>query len=276
MADYSSYVKAGLKGAQSAIGSNAYQPYPDYTGHQKTNPYAQQSQATGLMASGYNPQQGVVAGTGRTADQMYGDYQSTVDQSWNQAQNQIKNAYGANGLYGSLGGGLMSGALQNGAQNYAVASAQGRLAADQGVLADQIARANSYRDAYQLAGDQNLDQWKANQTANSYNNQLLGSQVGFNNSQIDAAYADQLARRADKNALDQLKIENYLGLAGGGNPMASASMAADAQRASDNSQMWGAIGSGVGSFLGSNAGSGLLSGLWDGSGFELFSPSTWW
>lgn len=276
MADYSKFVTSGLTGAQSAIKNNTYQPYPTYTGGNKSNPYAQQQNATGLMASGYDPTKGVVAGTGRTANQMYGDYQSTVDQSWNKAQGSIKNMYGANGLYGSLGGGLMSGALQDGAQNYAVSSAQGRMAADQSILADQIARANSYRDAYELAGNQNLDQWKAGMQTTDYNNQLLGNRVGFNNSQIDAAYQDQLARRADNDAYRQRQIENYLGLAGGGNPMASASMAADAQRASDNAQMWGAIGSGVGSFLGSNTGGGLLSSLGSGVSSLWDNVSDWW
>lgn len=269
--DYSSYVKAGLSGAQNAINNNAYQPYPAYMGGNKSNPYATQQNAAGMQASGYNPTQGVVSGTGRTADQMYGDYQSAVDQSWNKAQGQIKNMYGANGLYGSLGGGLMSGALQDGAQNYAVSSAQGRMAADQSILADQIARANSYRDAYELAGNQNLDQWKAGMQTTDYNNQLLGNRIGFGNSQIDAAYADQLARRQDYDAYRQTQIENYLGLAGGGSPNAAAQMQANAQQSAakqaasaSNTAAWlGAAGSTLG---------GLMSGAGDAGGFgKLFS-----
>lgn len=269
MADYSSFVTSGLSGAQNAINNNAYQPYPNYTGGNKSNPYAQQKQATGLMSSGYNPTQGVVAGTGRTADQMYGDYQSTVDQSWNKAQSQIKNAYGANGLYGSLGGGLMSGALQDGAQNYAVSSAQGRMAADQSILADQIARANSYRDAYELAGNQNLDAWKANYQTTDYNNQLLGNRAQFGNDQIDAAYADQLARRQDYDAYRQTQIENYIGLAGGGSPNAAAQMQANAQKSAakdaasaQNTAAW--LGAG-GSILG-----GLMSGIGEANGWSNF------
>ena len=269
MADYSGYVTAGLSGAQNAINNNAYQAYPDYTGGNKSNPYATQQNAAGMQSTGYNPTQGVVAGTGRTANQMYGDYQSAVDQSWNKAQGSIKNMYGANGLYGSLGGGLMSGALQDGAQNYAVSSAQGRMAADQSILADQIARANSYRDAYELAGNQNLDKWKAGQTALEYNNQLLGNRAQFGNDQIDAAYADQLARRQDYDAYRQTQIENYLGLAGGGSPNAAAQMQANAQQSAaktaanaSNTAAW--LGAG-GSLLG-----GLMSGIGEANGWSNF------
>ncbi|MDY0227211.1 MAG: hypothetical protein RBR38_10320 [Desulfomicrobium apsheronum] len=269
MADYSSYVTSGLSGAKNAINNNSYQAYPDYTGGNKSNPYATQQNATGMAASGYNPTQGVVAGTGRDASQMYGDYQNTVDQSWNKAQGQIKNAYGANGLYGSMGGGLMSGVMQDGAGQYASASAQGRLAADQGVLADQIARANSYRDSYELAGNQNLDQWKAGMQTTDYNNQLLGNNVNFGNSQIDAAYQDQLARRNDQQAYNQLQIENYLGLAGGGSPMAGSQMSANAQQnaanqASDAANTGAWIGAG-GSILG-----GLMGGIGQAGGWDNF------
>ena len=271
MADYSSYVKAGLTGAQNAINNNAYQPYPDYTGGNKTNPYATQQNATGMQATRYNTTQGVVAGTGRTADQMYGDYQSAVDQSWNKAQSQIKNAYGANGLYGSLGGGLMSGVLNDGAQNYATASAQGRMAADQSILADQIARANSYRDAYELAGNQNLDQWKAGMQTTDYNNQLLGNRTGFDNSQIDAAYQDQLARRNDRNAYNQLQIENYLGLAGGGSPMAGASMSASAQQ---DAARQAASASNTAAWI--DAGGSLAGGLLSSYGDDIWNKVSSW
>lgn len=271
MADYSNFVTAGLQGAHNSIAGNTYQPYPAYTGGQKTNPYAQQQYATGMKASGYNPTQGVVAGTGRTANQMYGDYQSAVDQSWNKAQSAIKNMYGANGLYGSLGGGLMSGALQDGAQNYAVSSAQGRMAADQSILADQIARANSYRDAYELAGNQNLDQWKAGIQTTDYNNQLLGNRVGFDNSQIDAAYQDQLARRNDRNAYNQLQIENYLGLAGGGSPMAGAAMSASAQQ---DAARQAASASNTAAWLG--AGGSLAGGLLSSYGDDIWNQVSSW
>jgi hypothetical protein len=225
MADYSSYVNAGLSGAQSAIKNNTNPAYPNYTGGSKTNPYAQQTQATGMQGSGYQVGQGVYGGLGRDAASIRNDYQSSVDQSWNKAQGSIKNMYGANGLYGSMGGGLMSGVANDAAQNYAGASAQGRMAADQTVMADEIARANSYRDAYALQGNQNLDQWKSNYQTNDYNNQLLGNSANFGNSQIDAAYQDQLARRQDQQTANQLQIENYLGLAGGGSPMAGSQMA---------------------------------------------------
>jgi hypothetical protein len=269
MADYSSFVNAGLSGAQSAIGANTNPAYPNYTGGNKTNPYAQQTQATGMQGSGYQVGQGVYGGLGRDAASIRGDYQGAVDQSWNKAQSGIKNMYGANGLYGSMGGGLMSGVANDAAQNYAGASAQGRMAADQTVMADEIARANSYRDAYGMQHDQNRDNWQAGYQTNDYNNQLLGNQANFGNQQIDASYQDQLARRDDQRAFDQLKIENYLGLAGGGSPMAGSQMAANAQQSAAKSA---ANASNTGAWLGA-AGSlagGLLGGIGNAGGWSNF------
>ena len=269
MADYSSYVNAGLSGAQSAIKNNTIPAYRNYTGGNKTNPDAQQQSATGMQGSGYQVGQGVYGGLGRDATSIRNDYQSSVDQSWNKAQGSIKNMYGANGLYGSMGGGLMSGVANDAAQNYAGASAQGRMAADQTVMADEIARSNSYRDAYGMQHDQNRDMWQANQETNAYNNQLLGSRSDWGNQQIDASYQDQLARRQDQQAFNQLQIENYLGLAGGGSPMAGSQMAANAQQSAAKTA---ANASNTGAWIGA-AGSlagGLLGGIGQANGWSNF------
>ena len=267
--DYSAYTTAGLSGAQSKINSNTNPAFPDYTGGNKTNPYATQQQATGLMGSGYNAQQGTYNGIGRDADSIRNDYMATANQAWDKTQGQIKNMYGANGLYGSLGGGLMSGALQDGAQNYMVGSAQARGLADNVIMQDESNRASNYRDAYDLQNSMNRDQWQAGQAALDYNNQLLGNRVNFGNQQVDAAYADQLARRDDQKAFNQLQIENYLGLAGGGSPMAGAQMSANAQQSAakqaanaSNTGAW--IGAG-GSLLG-----GLMSGIGQSGGWDNF------
>lgn len=267
MADYSSFVNAGLSGANSLISNQTNPAMPAYTGGNKVNPYAVQQTANGMQGSGYEVGKGVYGGIGRDAASIRKDYQGAVDQSWNKSLGQIKNMYGANGLYGSMGGGLMSGVANDAAQNYATASAQGRLTADQAIMADEIARANSYRDAYQLQGNQNLDQWKAGMQTTDYNNQLLGNRVNFGNSQIDAAYQDALARRNDQKAFDQLKIENYLGLAGGSSPSAAAQMQANAAKKASDAQNTGAWLGALG-----DLGGGLLSGVMKSGGWgSLFS-----
>jgi hypothetical protein len=267
MADYSSYVSSGLSGAKNLITKQANPAYPAYTGGQKSNPYAVQQTAQGMQGSGYDVNQGVYGGIGRDATSIRNDYQSSVDQSWDKSMGQIKNMYGANGLYGSMGGGLMSGVANDAAQNYATASAQGRLSADQAIMADEIARANSYRDAYQLQGNQNLDAWKAGMQTTDYNNQLLGNRANFGNSQIDAAYQDALMRRNDKKAFDQLRIENYLGLAGGASPQAAAQMQANAaNKASDAAT--------TGAWIG--AGGSLLGGLMSSYGDDIWNKVSSW
>jgi hypothetical protein len=267
--DYSQFTTAGLSGAQSAINNTANSPYPNYTGGSKTNPYATQQNATGMQGSGYNPQQGVYQSLGRDANAIRNDYSATANQAWDKSQGAIKNMYGANGLYGSLGGGLMSGALQDGAQNYMTGMSASRLAADNAIMEDENNRASSYRDAYELQGNQQLDQWKAGQTATEYNNNLIGSRAQFGNSQIDAQYADQLARRQDQSAFDQTRIENYLGLAGGGSPGAAAQMQANAQKSAAESA---AKASNTGAWLGAAGalGGGLLSGIGEANGWSNF------
>lgn len=263
--DYSKYITAGLSGAQNLINGNKNPAFPDYTGGNKVNPYAQQQHAAGMAGSGYNAQQGTYSGIGRDADSIRNDYIQTANQAWDRSQGQIKNMYGANGLYGSLGGGLMSGALQDGAQNYMTGSAQARLAADNAIMQDESNRASNYRDAYELAGNQNLDKWKAGMQTTDYNNQLIGNRTGFNNSQIDAAYADQLARRDDQNAYNQLQIENYLGLAGGGSPMAGAQLSANAQQSAARQA---ANASNTGAWVG--AGGKLAGGLLSSYGDDIW------
>ena len=367
--DYSSYVKAGLTGAQNAINNNAYQAYPAYTGWSKANPYAYQQNAAGMASSGYNPAQGVTnapaanqmtgyngtqwknqgvtgltgyngtnyQGIGQSADSIRSNFLQPVNQAWDKSQSAIKSAYGANGLYGSLGGGLMSEALQDGAQNYMVGTAQANQLANQIIMenemnrvntansnelnranignsnaqflanygmqneqnrvstansnelnrvntanqnaqylsdynmAGEIARSNSYRDAYELAGNQNLDAWKAGLQTTDYNNQLLGNRIGFGNSQIDAAYADQLARRQDYDAYRQTQIENYLGLAGGGSPNAAAQMQANAQKSAASAA---ADASNTAAWLG--AGGSLAGGLLSSYGDDIWNQVSSW
>lgn len=299
--DYTKYITTGLDGAQNAITSNTNPAYPSYTGNQKTNPYANQKQAATLGSSGYDPTKALwnspkaqpltqYNGIGQNADQIRSQFMQPVNQAWDKSQGQIKGMYGANGLYGSLGGGLMSGALQDGAQNYMTGTAQANTLANQNIMENEMNRVNTansnskwqsefdmrnelertgaYRDAYQLQGNQMLDQWKANQTSNEYNNQLLGAGSEWGNSQIDASYADQLARRDDQSAYNQLQIENYLGLANGGSPNAAAQMQANAQKSAakqaadaSNTAAWLGAGGKVAGGLLSSYGDDIWKGI---------------
>lgn len=270
MADYSSYVTAGLGGAQTAIQNNKNPAYPTYTGDQKANPYANQQTVGAYQGPNFQASQAQYNGLGGV-NQIRNDYTASANQAWDKTQSQIASRFGANGLYGSRGGGLMSGALQDGAQNYMTGMAQANTLANQVAMQDEQNRIKSILDANTLQGNQALDAWKAGLQQTDYNNQLLGNRANFANSQIDAAYNDALARRNDSAAWDQRQIESYLGLAGGGTPNASAQLSANAQAdaarrqaQSANQSAW--LGAG-GSVLG-----GLLSGAGDAGGFgKLFS-----
>ena len=111
-----------------------------------------------------------------------------------------------------------------------------------------------------------LDQWKTGQTATEYNNQLIGGRTDWGNQQIDASYQDELARRQDQQAWNQLLLENYLGLAGGSAPIAGSYLTADAQKdaakESSNAQNTGAWLGAAGAL-----GGGLLSGAMNSGGW---------
>lgn len=278
MADYSGFITSGLQGAQNAITGNTYTPYTAYTGNQMANPYANQNQAAQYAGSGYNTGMTQYQGIGQNNDQIRADFMQPVQQAWNNAQTAIGNKFGANGMYGSLGSGLMSGALGDASQNYMTGMAQANTLANQQIMDNDMNRINSTLDSYTLAGDQGLQQWTANQAANEYNNQLGQQNTAWGNQQISDKFAYDEAARADKNAYTQQQIENYLGLAGGSTPANSAQLQANAANYSANQQAraaqqasnaqtqagyWGAAGGVLG---------GLLSGAGQAGGFgNLFS-----
>jgi hypothetical protein len=278
MADYSPYITAGLSGAQNTIKGNTYTPMTAYSGNQMANPYANQTQASQYAGTGYDPSMTAYQGIGQNNDQIRADFMAPVNQAWNSAQTAINNKFGANGMYGSLGSGLMSGAMGDAAQNYMTGTAQANTMANQQIMTNDMNRVNAGLDSYKLAGDQGLNQWTANQAANEYNNGLNQQNAAWGNQQISDKFAYDEAARADKQAYNQQQIENYLGLAGGSTPANSAQLQANAanysanQQAkaaqqSANAQTWGGILGGLGSL-----GGGLLSGAGQAGGFgNLFS-----
>ena len=227
----------------------------------------QQSQA--LMDGDYNRlEQGLMA---------------PIKQQWNDDQQNIKNMYGANGLYGSLGGGMMSGALADAASKRDVA--MGNATANRYALQmkDMDRMDNNYlnqwKSNYANAGMQNdwntqKTQWDFNQNENVRN---------FNNSNVTNRYNYDIDRLNWQTGIQDNLFNKYSTLSGMGNAANAQNLAARTVDNASNANMWAGIGTGVGNFLGSSTGGGLLSSagsalgnLWDGKGFELFSPSTWW
>jgi hypothetical protein len=251
--------------------ANASYNYPSFYGNNFAAPQKMD------YAAYANPgqMQSSQALSGGDYDALQNGLMAPIRQQWNDDQQTIKNMYGANGLYGSLGGGVMSGALAD-------ASSQRDLATGQ-------ATANRY--ALQMKDLERMDnnylnQWKTNYANAGMQNDFNVSKTAWDYGQNEALrnYSNQNATNKYNYDIDRLNwqqgmkdnlFNKYSTLSGMGNAANQQNLAAKAASDASNANMWAGIGTGLGTFLGSGTGQGLMSGLWDNQGFELFSPSTW-
>jgi hypothetical protein len=222
--------------------------------------------------------------------------QTPVYSQANKAQNNINSVYGANGLYGSAGNGLMSNALAE--QNEATQNALANTVVNRYYLemADKEAlrrqALNIFQSEYALdrfrqdeaqnqftAGfqnnealrDQALNQWKTGYTNTADINQYNAAQQAYDLQQQQAQndwYNNLMAQNfnydLNKNAYNQNQLETdfqrYLQLAGQGNSGASVQATIDAADANAdataNAGLWSGIGSVAGGLLGASTGDG--------------------
>lgn len=238
-----------------------------------------------------------IAGIGKNGYESVQDaLQTPVYSQANKAQNNINSVYGANGLYGSAGNGLMSNALaeQNEATQNALANTvvnrYNLEMADKEALRRQAQ--NIFQSEYALdrfrqdeaqnqftAGfqntealrDQALNQWKSGYTNTADLNQYSAAQQAYDLQQQQAQndwYNNLMAQNfnydLNKNAYNQNQLETdfqrYLQLAGQGNSGASVQATIDAANANAdataNAGLWSGIGSVAGGLLGASTGDG--------------------
>ena len=243
------------------MGDQTYK-YPDWYGSQMQAP----AQTPYYNYQATAPMQTTSALSGGDYNALQSALIAPIQNQWNQDNAQIRNIYGANGLYGSSGQGLMSGVMNQAAQSR-----------DQAL---STAVANRYALQMQdlnRMDDQNLNAWKTNfsnnESQNAYNlgntqwQKALGDeQAAFKNSQLQGNYnygVDQL--NYQQGLLDNL-FGKYTQLAGLGNTANSTNLAAKAQEQAQSNQLWNSLGSAAGSFLGSSAGSDLFSKAISGAG----------
>lgn len=189
-----------------------------------------------------NPQYQGLAGGDYNA--MQGAYMDQVDRAYDTGMGQMKNVFGANGMYGSVGGsgGLMSGAM--GALNQA--------------------KMTGYNDA--LTQRYQMQQQDAQ---NVYQAGLSDAQrrQGYNQSVVDFNNNQALAQEQYNRGLLDWKLNSAMGLATGSMPGYSQQIAGDAaQKAANTAGMWNAAGSLAG---------GVFSNYGGDSGWTLNDLKFW-
>ena len=255
-------VKWGLGQAQSQVSNMQRPDMPTWDSTKYTNPYADQTQAQGMLGSGYDVAQGQYnSDIGASAQDIRNRYQVGVDQAFQTSTNGLKNTMSNSGMYGSSVMGNQWGDLT---QDYAAGSAAAQNQADQVIMANEAARASGYRDAFDLQNSMNKDAWTAGLATNEYNNSQKANSTAWQNGLVDQQYQNDLAQRNDVMAWDQQQLGNMLSLANGGNPMASTTYSTNANTAAqlaaansaansaNSSALWGAGGSVLGGLLGSD------------------------
>lgn len=192
--------------------------------------------------------------------------QAPIHTQHNKAMNRIDDNFSARGLYGSTGGGMMSGAY--GAQNQATQNAlSGAQAQSYGLqlqdMGQQIGQ-NKAEWAAGLANAQDQNTYNRNKLTHDLNQQNQQNQ--FHNQNLQQNFQYGLDQQNWQNQIDELNYQRAMQLAGQGNSgavsaannQASQYMADKQASASNDAAIWGAVGS-----LASPAIGGLMDNVWD-------------
>lgn len=243
-----------------------YQYKPDISGQLEgpaTTQFAQNQ--------GYAPMKTVAGLEGGDYTALRDALQQPIINEGQRMQNQIADQYSARGLYGSVGGGLMSGAQTQ----------------SQGATQDALSNAIANAYAVQLQDQaQQIDQNKALFSSgattadqlNAYNRDKMGFNlaqdqqgVDFRNAVLQAQNQYGMDRDQWQTGIDEVNFQRALQLAGMGNSGAQVAaqrqMASDAADAQSTAALYGGLGSIAGGLMGSYDQSGdsgwNLSGVGD-------------
>ncbi|WP_421901309.1 hypothetical protein [Maridesulfovibrio sp.] len=213
-------VTSALNKAQSTLNGMKTPEYPTYTGNQKQGPaqmdyyqhtQAPQYQTTGALMDG-------------DYDKLQQAYEQPAYDAYNKATANTQNVFGNNGMYGSVGNGLMSDAmgynqqqLNNGLSN-AVAQRYQMQQADM----DRMRKENENAAKFGLMNTQMQNEYNKGKLAWNYGQ--AESQRNWNNGQIDSKAAYDLAKNIYDQAGEQRIFDNAANLASGRGSTASTQM----------------------------------------------------
>jgi hypothetical protein len=267
--------KTGLGTASNILASNVgqTQQYKDDISGQLQGP------ATGTYAPnvGYDPMKTVGGLTGGDYEKLQTNLQQPIYSQGAKAQQAIKADYGGRGLYGSVGGGLMSGAQaseQEATQNALANAVAQRYALQQKDIGQQMQQ----NEALFRSGAMTADQ------ANEYNRQKLGwdvaqeqAQTDFSNAILQMQNQYGMDKQGWQQGIDDRNFQNALALAGLANPAAAAGQQAQLGQqqldAANQQALYGGIGKLAGGLLGSYSTSGDNG--WNLSGVSD-DITNWW
>ena len=258
--------KVGLGTGQNILADQVAKKYdyPDDISGQMTGPatadYATQAQNTPMA------QYEMGSLTGGDYDTLQSNLQAPIYQQGQEQQANIANTYGGNGLYGSVGGGLMSGAQadsQQATQN-ALSNAVGQRYNLQ--LAEQEALANYNLDqnkSLYASGAANTDQLNKQALEEmGYNKAQDQAGIDFGNQQLANKQQYQMSRNAFDQSVDDRNYQNALALAGLAQPAVASNQGYSsnqasiaAQRAQADAAQQAALYGGLGQLAGGLMGS---------------------
>lgn len=225
-------VNGALTKAQSTLNGMSTPAYPSYTGDQKKGP-TQMNYYQNVQAPQYQTTGALMDGD---YDALQKAYEQPAYQAYNTATVNTQNTYGNNGMYGSVGNGLMSDAMGYNQQqlNNGLSQAVDQRYKMQQTDMDRMRQENENVAKFGFMDAAQQNEYNKGKFAWDYGQQE--QQRNWGNSQIDAKSAYDLAKIGYQQAGEQRIFDNAANLAAGAGSTASGQMQAEANKyASDRS-----------------------------------------
>lgn len=215
-------VNSALNKAQSTLNGMSTPAYPTYTGNQKTGP-TQMNYYQNVQAPQYQTTGALMDGD---YDKLQQAYEQPAYQAYNTATVNTQNVYGNNGMYGSVGNGLMSDAMgYNQRQlNNGLSTAVGQRYQMQQTDMDRMRQENENVAKFGFMDAAQQNEYNKNKMAWDY--AQAENLRNWNNGQIDEKSAYDLAKINYEQAGQQRIFDNAANLAAGAGSTANGQMQA--------------------------------------------------
>ncbi len=241
--------KTGLGTAQNVLKNtlNRQQQYPDDLSGSLQGP------ATGEMSEniGYGSMEKIGGLMGGDYDRLEQNLQQPILNQGQQAQNQIQDVYSGRGLYGSVGGGLMSGAQaqsQQATQDALANTVAQRYALELQDKGQRMSEAEALFKSGALTADQQ-NQYNRDKMLWDVNQQQQG--IDFQNAMAQMQQQYGLDKQNWQTQVDELNFQRALQLAGQGNSGAQAQAMLNQADAAERAALYQGLGSVAGGLMGS-------------------------
>lgn len=215
-------VNNALTQAQTSLNGMTTPAYPTYTGDQKTGP-TQMNYYQNVQSPQYQTTGPLMDGD---YDALQKAYENPAYQAYNTATANTQNVFGNNGMYGSVGNGLMSDAMGYNQQvlNNGLSNAVSQRYQMQQTDMDRMRQENENAAKFGFMDAAQQNEYNLNKLNWDYGQ--AENQRTWDNSQIDNRFAYDLAKANYDMAGQQQIFDNWANLASGAGSSANAQMQA--------------------------------------------------